>query len=163
MVSKVLAFRLPVRLSCGMTKTRDSALCPRFHHAVELIGRRWTGAILFLLLCGPTRFTDLREAIPGITDPMLTARLRELESEGVVERSVLPGAPVRVQYALTAKGLALSEVMGAIGDWSHRWVHAARTPKAEAGVVPGTAARRSGPRATAADVPARRSRASRAV
>ena len=142
-----------------MVKSGDPALCPRFHHAVELIGRRWTGAILFLLLRGPTRFTDLREAVPGITDPMLSARLRELESEGVVERSVLPGAPVRVQYALTAKGHALSDVMGAIGDWSHRWIPAAKPARAEQGVAAKKTARRSAPRATAAGVPARRSRA----
>ncbi len=142
-----------------MVKSRDSALCPRFHHAVELIGRRWTGAILFLLLRGPTRFTGLREAIPGITDPMLSARLRELEIEGVVERSVLPGAPVRVQYALTAQGHALSDVMGAIGDWGRRWIVA---PVPAARSAPKTPSRRAASRKIAADVPARRSRASRA-
>ena len=142
-----------------MVRPTDPALCPRFHYAVELIGRRWTGAILFMLLRGPTRFTDLREAIPGITDPMLSARLRELESEGVVERSVLPDTPVRVQYALTAKGHALGEVMGAIGDWSRRWIPAPRTAAAAA---PETSKRRSAPRKSAASAPARRVGISRA-
>jgi DNA-binding HxlR family transcriptional regulator len=145
-----------------MLESHHSALCPRFHYAVELIGRRWTGAILFILLRGSTRYTDLREAIPGITDPMLSARLHELESEGVVERSVLPDSPVRVQYALTAKGQALSEVMGTIGDWSRRWI-AAPKPDAQpvAKRVPGAPARRPASRRTAADAPARRLRTAR--
>ncbi len=104
-------------------------LCPRFHFAVELIGRRWTGAIVSLLLQGPARFAELRDGIPAITDAMLTERLRELEAEGVAAREVLPGAPVRVRYALTKKGRALGRVMTAIGDWSHAWLPA---PKARA-------------------------------
>lgn len=147
-----------------MVKPNDPALCPRFHYAVELIGRRWTGAILFILLRGSTRFTDLREAIPGITDPMLSARLHELESEGVVERSVLPESPVRVQYALTSKGQALSEVMGTIGDWSRRWI-AAPKPESmqETKRVSGTPSRRPVGRRTTAGVPARGARAARTV
>lgn len=147
-----------------MIKPHDSAVCPRFHYAVELIGRRWTGAILFILLRGSTRYTDLREAIPGITDPMLSARLHELESEGVVERSVLPDSPVRVQYALTAKGQALSEVMGTIGDWSRRWIAAPTPePKQETKRAPHTPARRPVGRRATAGVPPRRVRPSRAV
>jgi DNA-binding HxlR family transcriptional regulator len=145
-----------------MGKTSDSPLCPRFHHAVELIGRRWTGAILFLLLRGPTRYSDLRDAIPGITDPMLSARLQELEAEGVVERSVLPGAPVRVQYALTVKGQGLSDVMGAIGEWSDRWVPLSRPePAAEPRRAAKTAMRRPASRKVAAGGPARTRRTSR--
>ncbi len=102
--------------------TLDHGLCPRFQYAVELIGRRWNGAILFLLQNGATRFCELREGIPSITDPMLSARLRELESEGVVTRTVQDGSPVRIEYALSEKGQALSRVFGAIGDWSHDWV-----------------------------------------
>ena len=100
----------------------DSGLCPRFQYAVELIGRRWNGAILFLLQNGATRFRELREGIPGITDPMLSARLRELESEGVVVRNVHDGSPVRIEYALSDKGHALSRVFAAIGEWGEYWV-----------------------------------------
>jgi len=105
---------------------RDPELCPRFHYAVELIGRRWTGAILFLLEQAPARFCDLRAAVPGITDPMLAERLRELEREGVVERALRPGPPARVQYALTAKGRALGGVLRAVARWSHAWLPAPR-------------------------------------
>src|SRR5437868_6033455 len=78
--------------------------CARFHRASELIGRRWTGAIIFVLLRTRCRFATLRDAIPEITDRMLSERLQELEQEGIVERTVVPAMPVRVEYALTRKG-----------------------------------------------------------
>ena len=114
----------------------DRELCPRFHAAVELIGRRWTGAILYLLLQSPAGFAQLRDAIPGVTDRMLSERLRELETEGVLERSVLGDAPVRVRYALTPKGEALHAVMGGIARWSHDWLPAPRPREAPKGAAP---------------------------
>jgi DNA-binding HxlR family transcriptional regulator len=97
------------------------ALCPQFQAAIELIGRRWTGAIVFLLLRARMRFASLRDAIPEITDRMLSERLHELEQAGVVERTVIPETPVRVEYALTNKGRALATAMDAIGEWAHKW------------------------------------------
>ena len=97
-------------------------LCSRFHRASELIGRRWTGAIIFVLLKARCRFATLREAIPDITDRMLSERLQELEQEGIVERTVVPDTPVRVEYALTRKGRALGAAVDAIVDWSHKYV-----------------------------------------
>ncbi len=76
------------------TAAHPPALCTRFHHASELIGRRWTGAIIFVLLQKTCRFATLRDAIPDITDRMLSERLQELEQEGLVERSVVPDTPV---------------------------------------------------------------------
>jgi DNA-binding HxlR family transcriptional regulator len=101
--------------------TRAVAVCDNFHHAIELIGRRWTGAIIFVLLRSPCRFAHLREAIPDITDRMLSDRLRELELEGVLERTVTPETPVRIDYALTKKGRALANAFHAIGEWAHKW------------------------------------------
>jgi DNA-binding HxlR family transcriptional regulator len=98
------------------------ALCSRFHRASELIGRRWTGAIIFVLLGSTCRFATLRDAIPDITDRMLSERLQELEQEGLVERTVVPETPVRVEYALSKKGMALRPAIEAIADWSHSWV-----------------------------------------
>ena len=95
--------------------------CPYFHHAVELIGRRWTGAILRALHAGVTRFTDLTNTVPGLSDRMLSERLKELEAEGVIERRVIPETPVRVEYLLTEKGHALSGVMDAISAWATEW------------------------------------------
>jgi DNA-binding HxlR family transcriptional regulator len=97
-------------------------LCTRFHRASELIGRRWTGAIIFLLLKQTCRFATLRDAIPDITDRMLSERLQELEDEGLVERTVLPESPVRVEYSLTRKGKALAEPIGAIAEWAEKYV-----------------------------------------
>ena len=97
-------------------------LCHRFHRAVELVGRRWNGAIIFLLLQDRARFAQLRAAIPGITDRMLAERLHELEAEGVISRTVLPETPVRVEYALTRKGRALAGALGAIGQWPEKWI-----------------------------------------
>jgi DNA-binding HxlR family transcriptional regulator len=103
-------------------------LCTRFHRASELIGRRWTGAIIFVLLKSRCRFATLRDAIPDITDRMLSDRLQELEAEGIVERTVIPETPVRVEYALTKKGRALAAAIDAISAWADRWVEAAAPP-----------------------------------
>jgi DNA-binding HxlR family transcriptional regulator len=106
------------------------AVCPRFHHASELIGRRWTGPILYVLLKSGCRFAAIRAAIPEITDRMLSDRLQELEAEGIVVRTVIPEAPVRVEYALTKKGRELTAAINAIGRWAEKWVD---VPKAGAG------------------------------
>lgn len=97
-------------------------LCTRFHRASELIGRRWTGAVIFVLLQSSCRFATLRAAIPDITDRMLSDRLQELEAEGIVARTVVPETPVRVEYSLTKKGRALATAFQAIADWAHKWV-----------------------------------------
>jgi DNA-binding HxlR family transcriptional regulator len=96
-------------------------LCARFHRSIELIGRRWTGAIIYVLLRARCRFATLRNAIPDITDRMLSERLQELEAEGIIDRTVVPDTPVRVEYALTKKGRALADAMDAIAEWSSKW------------------------------------------
>ncbi|HYU20052.1 MAG TPA: helix-turn-helix domain-containing protein [Chloroflexota bacterium] len=106
-----------------MTSHADlAALCPAYHHAVELIGRRWTGAILRVLLDGAERFNDVAAAIPGLTDRMLSERLKELEAEGIVTRTVIPETPVRIEYRLTSKGRALGGILDAVGAWAHAWL-----------------------------------------
>ena len=106
-------------------------LCSRFHRASELIGRRWTGAIIFVLLRSSCRFAGLREAIPDITDRMLSDRLQELEAEGIVARTVVPDTPVRVEYSLTKKGRSLVTAIDAIAEWAHKWIEA-EAPKEKA-------------------------------
>ena len=98
------------------------ALCERFRQASELIGRRWTGAIIFLLLQRTCRFATLRDGIPDITDRMLSERLQELEQEGLVERVVVPDTPVRVEYSLTKKGRALAEPINSLASWAEKYV-----------------------------------------
>jgi DNA-binding HxlR family transcriptional regulator len=102
-----------------------AAFCPQFHHAVELIGRRWSGAVVRAMLYGGiTRFSDLIQAVPGLSDRMLSERLKELESEGVVTRTVIPDTPVRIEYHLTEKGRALAGVVDAVAAWAGEWVPA---------------------------------------
>ncbi len=98
------------------------AVCPKFHKAVELIGRRWTGAILSALLKGASRFTDIIHAVPGLSDRLLSERLKELEAEGIVERTVHAETPVRIEYHLTEKGYQLSGALEALTDWADVWV-----------------------------------------
>jgi DNA-binding HxlR family transcriptional regulator len=96
-------------------------VCPHYHYAVELIGRRWTGAIVAALTEGPLRFAQMSAAVPRMSDRLLSQRLKELEREGLVERSVEAGAPVRVTYSLTAKGVALKPAISALRSWGQRW------------------------------------------
>lgn len=97
-------------------------VCPLFHAAVELIGRRWTGAILATLARGhELRFSEIEASIPDISPRLLTERLRELAAEGVVERRTAGERPARVSYALTPKGAALMPVLDAIGAWAAAW------------------------------------------
>lgn len=97
-------------------------VCSRFHQAVELIGGRWTGAIIQTLLQGKTRYALIKAAIPDITDRMLSERLRSLESEELLTRKVVPESPVRVEYELTEKGRSLESSLTEIGAWAERWI-----------------------------------------
>ncbi|MGI8556864.1 MAG: winged helix-turn-helix transcriptional regulator [Solirubrobacteraceae bacterium] len=101
--------------------------CPRYHEAVELIGRRWTGAILEILLqAGSLRFSELAASVPELSDRMLSDRLKELEARGLVEREVYSGPPVRVEYSLTGMGAALGPAVGELKSWARQWLMAAR-------------------------------------
>ncbi|MGZ6623054.1 MAG: winged helix-turn-helix transcriptional regulator, partial [Solirubrobacteraceae bacterium] len=71
-----------------------SACCPLYHEAVELVGRRWTGAILRVLMDGPLRFSQIAQAVPELSDRLLSERMKELEARGIVERTVIPGPPL---------------------------------------------------------------------
>jgi DNA-binding HxlR family transcriptional regulator len=97
-------------------------VCARFHAAIELIGAKWSGAVLQALFTGSHRFADLRAAIPGVSDVMLTRRLRELEDAGLVERRVMPTSPVHVEYHLTQMGREAGPVLDAVIGWSHKWI-----------------------------------------
>jgi DNA-binding HxlR family transcriptional regulator len=99
-------------------------VCPRFHKAIELVGKRWTGAIIRSLMGGPRRFSQLLEAVPGLHDRALSERLKELEAEGIVERRIFPETPVRIEYVLTPKGRDLDRVIAEVQRWADRWVPA---------------------------------------
>jgi DNA-binding HxlR family transcriptional regulator len=114
-----------VRSEAGAGRARGTAkpkqVCPYFHAAVELIGRRWAGAILYALTGGPLHFAELKEAVPGMSDRLLSHRLKELEEAELVKREVKEGNRVRVSYELTAKGHSLEPVMGGLRDWARHW------------------------------------------
>ncbi|BDE05416.1 transcriptional regulator [Vulcanimicrobium alpinum] len=99
-----------------------SAFCPRFQYAIELLGRRWVGAVLRVLIAGPARFNEILTAIPGLSDRLLTERLRELETEGLITRTVSNDRPVRVTYTLTTSGSSLTTIVNEISTWAERWV-----------------------------------------
>ena len=107
-----------------------TAFCPTYHRAIELIGRRWSGAILRAMLSGEARFSDIATAVPGLSDRLLSERLKELEAEGIVRRTVVPSTPVQVDYALTDKGLALHDVIVAVSDWAEQWLAPVDEPAA---------------------------------
>ncbi|WP_070119895.1 winged helix-turn-helix transcriptional regulator [Bacillus marinisedimentorum] len=97
-------------------------LCPKFETAFEILGRRWTGLIINVLLDSPKRFKDISEYIPNMSDKMLVDRLKQLEASGIIVRKVFPDTPVRIEYQLTEKGKALEPVMTAIQSWAEDWV-----------------------------------------
>jgi DNA-binding HxlR family transcriptional regulator len=107
-----------------------SGFCPLYHHAIEIIGRRWSGAIIRALLAGDTRFSHIRATIPGLSDRLLSERLKELEAEGIVERRVTACTPVRIEYHLTPKGEALAGVVQAVSKWADEWLASARAFRA---------------------------------
>lgn len=95
--------------------------CPAYTQAIEIVGRRWTGAIIRSMLSGATRFSEILAAVPGLSDRLLSERLKELENEGIVERKVTPSTPVRIEYSLTDKGRDLAAVVRAVADWATTW------------------------------------------
>jgi DNA-binding HxlR family transcriptional regulator len=99
------------------------ACCPYYHEAVELIGRRWTGAIVAVLMDGGSmRFSEISHAVPELSDRLLSERMKELEARGVVTRHVDPGPPVKVVYELTDMGRSLEPALQELKSWARRWL-----------------------------------------
>ena len=96
--------------------------CGLYHRAVELVGKRWTGAILLVMLDGPLRFSEIRQLVPDLSDRLLSERLKELEAEGIVQRRVIDGSPVKVEYSLTDKGQALEPAVRALKAWANDYL-----------------------------------------
>jgi DNA-binding HxlR family transcriptional regulator len=111
----------------GERGTRAAGCCPYYHEAVELIGRRWTGAILRVLMDGPLRFSEIAQAVPELSDRLLSERMKELEARGMVQRRVIPGPPLRVEYELSSMGRELEPALSELQRWAKRWL-GRRTP-----------------------------------
>jgi DNA-binding HxlR family transcriptional regulator len=115
----------PVSAAGRREEREHPVCCPYFHQAIELVGRRWTGAILEILMQGGSlRFSTIAAAVPDLSDRMLSDRLKELESYALVDRTVFPGPPVRVQYALTLKGQDLAPALNELKRWARNWLEA---------------------------------------
>ena len=98
-------------------KTDSKHICSNYHEAIEFIGRRWMGMVIYSLMDGPKRFSELADQINGISDRLLTERLNELVAEGLVSKTFLEDSPKKVDYALTERGLSLKNVIEAILAW----------------------------------------------
>lgn len=100
--------------------TLDKSICPKFEKVMSILSQRWTGMIIYQLLSGPQRFGTIEAAI-GISGRVLSERLKDLETQGIVKRDVIPETPVRIEYSLTEKGLAFEPLMQAIETWGQKW------------------------------------------
>src|ERR1700736_1999126 len=103
-------------------EARGAGCCPLYHEAVELVGRRWTGAILRVLMDGPLRFSEVAQAVPELSDRLLSERMKELERRGIVERTVISGPPLRVEYQLSEMGREFEPALSELHRWANRWL-----------------------------------------
>jgi DNA-binding HxlR family transcriptional regulator len=111
------------RAAVATLERPEAHCCPKLHEAVELIGKRWSGAIIVVLLDGGAmRFSEIAQAIPQLSDRLLSERMKELEARGIVERRVHPDSPVKVEYELTDMGRELAPALHQLKSWSHRWL-----------------------------------------
>jgi DNA-binding HxlR family transcriptional regulator len=117
---------LPVD-GAGNSETKG-AVCEHFQRASEILGRRWNPQVISVLLFGPARFGEIRERVPGISDNLLSERLKQLEADGIVTRTVQGGRPVLIEYGLTESGLALGKAIDALAEWAERFAAAPATP-----------------------------------
>ncbi len=115
--------RVVVAVAAPPRESSAPSCCPHYHEAVELVGKRWTGAILAVLLDGGTmRFSEVGQAVPQLSDRLLSERMKELEARGIVERRVFPESPVRVEYELTDMGRALAPALEELRKWARHWL-----------------------------------------
>jgi DNA-binding HxlR family transcriptional regulator len=98
--------------------------CPIYASLFDMLSRRWMGIVLRVLMSGPHRFSEILAAVPGLSDPLLTQRLRELEAKKIVERHVFPTSPVRVEYQLTEAGQDLESAVRVLSTWAEKWMKA---------------------------------------
>lgn len=105
-----------------INKNNEQVICPKFEHTFSILGKKWTGLIIDVLLTGPHRFKDLSAAIPEVSERVLVERIRELEKEDIVTRPEGEESNPRAGYCLTKKGKDLRQVMDSVQEWSDEWV-----------------------------------------
>lgn len=125
-----VADRSPQRTGTGaatpVSTDAAASCCPRYHEAIEFLGKRWTGAIVRVLMSrSPLRFSEIAQAVPQLSDRLLSERMKELEARGLVARRVSPpppATPTRVEYALTEMGRELEPALAALEAWARHWL-----------------------------------------
>lgn len=105
----------------------DFEMCPRFEKAVDVLSKRWVALIVFVLMNGPRRFGEIESCLSNLSGKVLSDRLKEMENEGIITRTVYPEMPVRIEYSLTDKGTALTPILGEISNWSTEWIEIGAT------------------------------------
>ena len=100
---------------------KPSTICPKFEKAISLLSQRWTGLLIYQLLSGTQRFSEIQSAV-GISGKVLSDRLKDLEIQGIIKREVFPETPVIIEYSLTEKGHSLEPIVKEIENWSQLWV-----------------------------------------
>ena len=112
------------RVLVATAERPEGTCCPHLHEAVELVGKRWTGAIVYVLISErrPMRFSQIGHAVPQLSDRLLSERMKELEARGMVERRVHPGSPIKVEYEITEMGLALEPAFTALRRWARDYL-----------------------------------------
>lgn len=96
-------------------------LCPRFEKAISLLSQKRTALVIYQLLTGTHRFSEIQSAI-GISGKVLSDRLKDLEEKGIVKREVIPETPVIIEYSLTKKGQSMEPIIRDIEKWSQTWI-----------------------------------------
>jgi DNA-binding HxlR family transcriptional regulator len=110
----------PSKLGVTTAGRPHSEECPKISQVLARIGEKWSVLIIIMLADRPRRFSELKRAIGGISQRMLTLSLRGLERDGLVKRTVFPVVPPRVEYELTALGGSLHAPVSALGEWARR-------------------------------------------
>lgn len=100
---------------------KQPTICPKFEKAISLLSQRWTALVIYQLLSGSQRFSEIQSAI-GISGKVLSDRLKELEHHEVIKREVIPETPVVIEYSLTEKGQSIEPILRTIENWSQQWV-----------------------------------------
>lgn len=104
----------------GTPNMANEEACTVFQRTLELAGRRWSGAILYAGVAGARRFVEYRRYVRGISDRLLTQRLRELERQGFIAREVVPTMPVQIRYTPTPAGAELVGALLPLGEWGRK-------------------------------------------
>ncbi len=105
-------------------EAHDPASCEALTLVFALLGKRWSGLIIGTLLGGPARYAEICRMVPGVSERMLSGRLSELVHAELIERRVLEGPPIGVEYRLTARGEALRPALNELGRWATEYLAA---------------------------------------